>query len=276
MATLDAKLNAVVGGRTATPLEKAFGMHTVRDLLAHYPRRMAERGELTDLAALRIDDEVTVVADVRTAKVVGFGKGERLEVVVGDGKSTLAAGLLRPPQHLAAEGTPARRARPVLRQGGRVPRPAPARPSRIHAVARRRRGRDRGRRLCRRADPGLPGHPGGAHLAAVQRGPSRPRLPRPRPRPAARTTCAPGRSCSPTTRRCARCTSRTTTRTGRPPGAGSRGTRRWAFSSRSPSGAGWPARIPRFRARRSPAVCSRRSTPGCRSPSPPGSARSAR
>jgi ATP-dependent DNA helicase RecG len=89
VATLDTKLSSVVGGRTATPLERAFGMETVRDLLAHYPRRMAERGELTDLAALRIDDEVTVVADVRSAKVVGFGKSERLEVTVGDGRSTL-------------------------------------------------------------------------------------------------------------------------------------------------------------------------------------------
>ncbi|MCW2656697.1 MAG: ATP-dependent helicase RecG, partial [Jatrophihabitans sp.] len=62
MASLDTPLPDVVGGRTAKPLEKAFGMRTVRDLLGHYPRRMAERGELTELGSLRVDDEVTVVA----------------------------------------------------------------------------------------------------------------------------------------------------------------------------------------------------------------------
>jgi ATP-dependent DNA helicase RecG len=55
MVTLDSKLDGVIGGRTLKPLQKAFGMETVRDLLMHYPRRLAERGELTDLASLRVD-----------------------------------------------------------------------------------------------------------------------------------------------------------------------------------------------------------------------------
>lgn len=89
MPDLDSRLGDVVGGRTAKALEKAFAMQTVRDLLGHYPRRLAERGELTDLSALRIDDEVTVVADVLSSTVRGFGKSQRLEVVVGDGKGRL-------------------------------------------------------------------------------------------------------------------------------------------------------------------------------------------
>ena len=89
MADLDSRLGDVVGGRTAKALEKAFDMHTVRDLLAHYPRRLAERGELTELSSLRLDDEVTVVADVLTSSVKGFGKSQRLEVVVGDGRGRL-------------------------------------------------------------------------------------------------------------------------------------------------------------------------------------------
>jgi ATP-dependent DNA helicase RecG len=89
VVTLDARLGDVVGGRTAKPLEKAFGMQTVRDLLAHYPRRMAERGELTELSSLRIDEDVTVVAEVRTARVIRSGRMSRLEVVVGDGQATL-------------------------------------------------------------------------------------------------------------------------------------------------------------------------------------------
>jgi ATP-dependent DNA helicase RecG len=87
--TLDTKLGEIIGGRTAKPLEKAFGMQTVRDLLAHYPRRMAERGELTELSSLRIDDEVTVVADVLTNTIKRSSSGQRLEVVVGDGRARL-------------------------------------------------------------------------------------------------------------------------------------------------------------------------------------------
>ena len=87
MVTLDSKLGDVIGGKTLKPLERAFGMATVRDLLAHYPRRLAERGELTDLASLRVDEDVTVVADVVESKVIR-GRGQpRLEVVLADATS---------------------------------------------------------------------------------------------------------------------------------------------------------------------------------------------
>ena len=89
MVTLDARLGEVIGGKTAKALERAFDMQTVRDLLAQYPRRLAERGELTELLALRIDDEVTVVADVLSSAVKGPPRSPRLEVVVGDGTATL-------------------------------------------------------------------------------------------------------------------------------------------------------------------------------------------
>src|SRR3954453_11547836 len=92
MVTLDSRLGEVVGGRTATQLEKAFDMRTVRDLLAHYPRRMAERGELPELSSMPIDDEVTVIAEVRSSRVIRSGgsyKKVRLEAVVGDGRATL-------------------------------------------------------------------------------------------------------------------------------------------------------------------------------------------
>ena len=39
---------------------RALGLHTVGDLLHHYPRRYAERGELTELAELPLDEHVTV------------------------------------------------------------------------------------------------------------------------------------------------------------------------------------------------------------------------
>jgi ATP-dependent DNA helicase RecG len=88
---LDSPVVEAVGGRTAKVLEQALSIRTVGDLLAHYPRRIAERGELTDLASLRVDDDVTVLAEVRSARAIRnrSGRGERLEVVVGDGRGTL-------------------------------------------------------------------------------------------------------------------------------------------------------------------------------------------
>src|SRR5579884_1003769 len=89
MVTLETRLAEAVGGRTARALTKAFGMETVRELLAHYPRRLAERGELTDLADLRLDEDVTVLAEVHSATVRRASSGPRLEVVVGDGTGKL-------------------------------------------------------------------------------------------------------------------------------------------------------------------------------------------
>jgi ATP-dependent DNA helicase RecG len=86
---LDTALSTIVGGRTAKPLERALGIRSVGDLLRHYPRRMAERGELTDLAELRVDDEVTVLAEVRRCTRKGSGKKVRLEAEVGNGRDTL-------------------------------------------------------------------------------------------------------------------------------------------------------------------------------------------
>jgi ATP-dependent DNA helicase RecG len=82
--TLGSRLDGVLGARTSSALEKAFGLRTVADLLGHYPRRMLERGELTDLAELRIDEDATVMANVLKTEVRGFGKSVRLEVIIGD------------------------------------------------------------------------------------------------------------------------------------------------------------------------------------------------
>ncbi|KGJ80107.1 ATP-dependent DNA helicase RecG [Cryobacterium roopkundense] len=54
----------VVGQATATALGKAFGMANVADLLGHYPRRYAQRGELAPLSELPLNEHVTIVAEV--------------------------------------------------------------------------------------------------------------------------------------------------------------------------------------------------------------------
>ena len=43
---------------------RGLDLHTVGDLLGHYPRRYDKRGELTDLAGLRDGEHVTVQAEV--------------------------------------------------------------------------------------------------------------------------------------------------------------------------------------------------------------------
>ncbi|CAG7609147.1 ATP-dependent DNA helicase RecG [Actinacidiphila bryophytorum] len=88
---LDEPLRKIVGDRTAKVLGEHLGLHTTGDLLHHYPRRYAERGELTRLADLPVDEYVTVVAQISKAdkRTYGGGSGVRLEVVVSDGSGTL-------------------------------------------------------------------------------------------------------------------------------------------------------------------------------------------
>ena len=106
-APLDVRLRSALGERTANALEKAFGHRTVGDLLAHYPRRYARRGELTALDELRVDENVTIVAEVRsvTERPMRQRRGSILEVSITDGRGFLTltffnqawrAGELRP------------------------------------------------------------------------------------------------------------------------------------------------------------------------------------
>ena len=91
MTRLADPLRSVLGGRTAQPLADAFGLVTVADLLRHYPRRYAQRGELTDLATLAEDQEVTVLAEVRsvTSRPMRGRRGTILEARVTDGTGDL-------------------------------------------------------------------------------------------------------------------------------------------------------------------------------------------
>lgn len=90
---LDEPLKKSLGPATAKVMAEALDLHTVGDLLHHYPRRYAERGELTTLADLPLDEHVTVVARVADARVLTFngskGRGQRLEVTITDGSGRL-------------------------------------------------------------------------------------------------------------------------------------------------------------------------------------------
>jgi ATP-dependent DNA helicase RecG len=91
MAGLDEPLRDVLGGKAAKKLDEAFGLRTTGDLLRHYPRRYAHRGELTDLASLRDGDHVTVFAQVAKvySRKMKARKGQLLEVTVTDGRARL-------------------------------------------------------------------------------------------------------------------------------------------------------------------------------------------
>ena len=88
---LDTRLLTALGARVAPLFEKAFGLETFGDLLAHYPRRYATRGELTPLDELRIGDTVVVVAEVRSiqSRPMRNRHGELIEVVITDGTGNL-------------------------------------------------------------------------------------------------------------------------------------------------------------------------------------------
>jgi ATP-dependent DNA helicase RecG len=66
-------------------------MHTVADLLAHYPRRYAYRGQLTPIESLQEGEQVTIVAQVKSAtdRRMRQRKGNILEVVITDGYGDL-------------------------------------------------------------------------------------------------------------------------------------------------------------------------------------------
>ncbi|MER7835174.1 ATP-dependent DNA helicase RecG [Streptomyces sp. NPDC096040] len=93
---LEEPLKKVLGPATAKVMAEHLGLHTVGDLLHHYPRRYEERGQLTHLADLPMDEHVTVVAMVADARLHTFasskaprGQGQRLEVTITDGSGRL-------------------------------------------------------------------------------------------------------------------------------------------------------------------------------------------
>jgi ATP-dependent DNA helicase RecG len=89
--TMQTPLSRVLGPKTAKGMAEQLGLETVRDLLRHYPRRYARRGEQADLADVQVGDRVTVLAQVRsvTTRPMRQKKGSLTEVVVGDGSGRM-------------------------------------------------------------------------------------------------------------------------------------------------------------------------------------------
>jgi ATP-dependent DNA helicase RecG len=91
MAGLRDKLPLLLGAKTAKALATALDIETVSDLLRHYPRRYAERGELTDIAGLELGEHATVLARVEkvSKRRMKSRNGTILDMVITDGKRRL-------------------------------------------------------------------------------------------------------------------------------------------------------------------------------------------
>ncbi len=89
--TMGTPLTRVLGPKTAGSMADQLGLATVGDLLRHYPRRYASRGEQADLADVQVGDRVTVLAQVRsvTTRPMRNRRGTLTEVVVGDGSGRM-------------------------------------------------------------------------------------------------------------------------------------------------------------------------------------------
>jgi ATP-dependent DNA helicase RecG len=92
MVELRDKLTRVLGAKTAKALAGALDIHTVSDLLRHYPRRYAERGELTDIAGLEVGEHATVMARIENVnkRRMRSRNGTILEMTITDGRRRLS------------------------------------------------------------------------------------------------------------------------------------------------------------------------------------------
>jgi ATP-dependent DNA helicase RecG len=91
MHGLNTPLKEIIGGQTGTSLYKSFGIKTVEDALRHFPHRYATRGELTEMLGLKVDEQVTIMAQITsvTNRPMRNKRGSLLEVVVSDGTGSL-------------------------------------------------------------------------------------------------------------------------------------------------------------------------------------------
>ncbi|MET0132119.1 MAG: ATP-dependent DNA helicase RecG [Kibdelosporangium sp.] len=92
MASFDDTLQSVLGKKSADALAGTLDLHTVGDLLRHYPRRYVERGDLTSIAGLEIGEHATVQAEIRSVRMVPMKtrRGTRTEVEITDGQKVLS------------------------------------------------------------------------------------------------------------------------------------------------------------------------------------------
>ena len=75
---LDTPLLGPVGKKAADALSTKLGLHTVGDLVRHYPRRYVDRGKLTDIAGL---------SRTEAAEVMRWSAGALLRAALAERRS---------------------------------------------------------------------------------------------------------------------------------------------------------------------------------------------
>jgi ATP-dependent DNA helicase RecG len=91
VVSMSEPMRSILGESSTKVLATALDIRTVGDLLRHYPRDYAEREVLTPLNELKVDDYVTVQAEIARVDVIRMRqrKGKMVKVVVTDGKGSL-------------------------------------------------------------------------------------------------------------------------------------------------------------------------------------------
>jgi ATP-dependent DNA helicase RecG len=112
VASIDDALEQVVHAKMAALLAEQLDIHTVGELLRHYPRRYADQGQLTPIAHLEPGEDVTVVAVIRkcSSRQMQTKKGTIQNVVIWDGSRELNLTFFNQHRLLPRIFTPGRRA----------------------------------------------------------------------------------------------------------------------------------------------------------------------
>ncbi|MDI3211835.1 ATP-dependent DNA helicase RecG [Arthrobacter sp. AL12] len=85
-AELGLDLERRIGKRSAAVIEKHLGITTVGGLLNHFPRRYMDRGELTPISEVPLDEDVTLIARVvsSSTRFMKTRRGSLTDVVITD------------------------------------------------------------------------------------------------------------------------------------------------------------------------------------------------
>ncbi|MDQ0755993.1 ATP-dependent DNA helicase RecG [Arthrobacter sp. B3I4] len=94
-AELEVGLERRIGKRSAAVIEKHLGITTVGGLLNHFPRRYMNRGELTPISEVPLDEEVTLIARVvsSSTRPMRARKGSLTDVVISDDVAAPGSGV---------------------------------------------------------------------------------------------------------------------------------------------------------------------------------------
>ncbi|AXJ11235.1 ATP-dependent DNA helicase RecG [Arthrobacter sp. PM3] len=89
-AELELGLERRIGKRSAAVIEKHLGITTVGGLLNYFPRRYLNRGELTPISEVPLDEDVTLIARVvsSTTRQMRARRGSITDVVISDDAGT--------------------------------------------------------------------------------------------------------------------------------------------------------------------------------------------